>query len=64
VITIIAASIGGVAAIAAAALGLVNRQKIAEVHVLVNHRLDEALTEIQTLKDQRHTLLKNQKDTQ
>jgi hypothetical protein len=56
-IVIIAASIGGVAAIIAAVLGLTNRSKIAEVHVLVNHRLDEALMEIAQLKDQRHVLL-------
>jgi hypothetical protein len=56
-IVIIAASIGGVAAIIAAVLGLTNRVKIAEVHVLVNHRLDEALMEIAQLKDQRHVLL-------
>jgi hypothetical protein len=52
------AVIAGVAAIIAAALGYVNRQKINEnnnklneIHVLVNSRLDEALNHISELQN-------------
>jgi hypothetical protein len=39
--------------LAAAVLGLMNRKKLQEVHVLVNSRLDATLTEIADLKTQR-----------
>lgn len=52
-IAIIAASIGGAAAIVAAVVSLHNTRKIEEVHVLVNSRLDAALEQIADLKDQR-----------
>jgi hypothetical protein len=54
-VTIIAAVIGGVAAVAAASLGVMNRGKLREIHVLVNSRLDEALGEIALLKEQAKT---------
>jgi hypothetical protein len=44
------ALIGALGAIFAASLGLVNRHKIAQVHVLVNSRLTTALDEIAALK--------------
>jgi len=47
--------ITGIAAILAAALGLINRHKLNQVHVLVNSRLDSTLTEIEDLKKQRDT---------
>jgi hypothetical protein len=50
------ASISGVAAIIAAALGAVNHVKIGEVHVLVNNRLDSALEQIADLQKQRDRL--------
>lgn len=52
-ITIIAAVIGGVAAIVAAFISYHNGVKIREVHVLVNSRLDSALEQIDDLKNQR-----------
>lgn len=45
--------ITGIAAIIAAAVGLINRHKLNQVHVLVNSRLDATLTEIADLKLQR-----------
>jgi hypothetical protein len=42
--------ISGLAAIVAASLGFIIRQKIKEVHVLVDGRLTEALEEIKELK--------------
>jgi hypothetical protein len=52
------AIIAGVAAIIAAALGYVNRRmiyennnKLNEIHVLVNSRLDDALTHISELQE-------------
>jgi len=54
--TIIAASIGGAAAILAAVLGIINHVKIGEVHVLVNNRLDTALEQIADLQKQRDRL--------
>jgi hypothetical protein len=42
--------IAGIAAIIAATLGLINHQKITEVHVLVNGRLTLALAEIESLR--------------
>ena len=41
------------AAIIAASLGYINHNKIKQVHVLVNSRLDAALEQIGDLKDQR-----------
>lgn len=54
---IIAAVIAGVCAIAAAIIGVVNHRKLEEIHILVNSRLDEALAEIQDLKNQRDSLV-------
>ena len=54
---LIVAGAGGIGAVVAAALGLINKKKNEEIHILVNHRLDEALAEINTLKTQRHTLI-------
>jgi hypothetical protein len=51
-IEIIASCIGGVGAIVAAGLGLWNRAKIMEVHVMVNNQHDQALLVIQSLKDE------------
>jgi hypothetical protein len=50
IIAIIVACIGGAAAIVAALIGVFNKSKLAEIHVLVNNRLDEALKEISDLK--------------
>lgn len=47
------AFIAAAGAIIAAALGLLNRQKINEIHVLVNSRLDTAIQQIEDLKTQR-----------
>jgi hypothetical protein len=51
--TIIAASISGLAAITASFIGVRNRKKLNEIHILVNSRLDQALSEINDLKTQR-----------
>jgi len=67
------AIIAGIAAIIAASLGYVNRQKINqnndklnEIHVLVNSRLDDALTHISELqaiiKDQRNKAAESEDD--
>jgi hypothetical protein len=53
---IIAAVITAVAAIGAAAIGVTNRRKLNEIHVLVNSRLDQALVQIEDLKWQRNRL--------
>lgn len=48
--------VGGLAAIsstAAAWIGLHNRKRINEIHVMVNSRLDSTLAEIADLKQQR-----------
>jgi len=45
--------ISAAAALAAAVLGLLNRKKLTEVHLLVNSRLDSALSQIADLKQQR-----------
>lgn len=50
--------VGAVTALLVAAIGLLGRSKIEEIHVLVNSRLSEALSEIQSLK----TELKTAKD--
>jgi hypothetical protein len=49
----LAAIIPSAFGLAAAVLGLMNRKKLQEVHVLVNSRLDATLTEIADLKKQR-----------
>jgi hypothetical protein len=43
---IIASVISGIAAIIAASLGVVNHQRIKEVHVLVNNQLDAVMTKL------------------
>lgn len=45
-----ASVIAGIAAVLAAAIGYRNNRKIAEVHVLVDGRLSDALKEIDELK--------------
>lgn len=45
-----ASVIGGLASIVAAGVGLLIHNKVTEIHVLVNKRLDDALTEISDLK--------------
>lgn len=45
--------ITGLFSLATTAIGLLNRHKIRQVHVLVNSRLDSTLTEIADLKRQR-----------
>lgn len=47
---IISAVIVGVAAVLAAIIGIWNRQKLNQIHVLVNSRLQVALDEISDLK--------------
>ena len=42
--------ISGIAGIVAAGLGFIIKQKINQVHILVNNRLDLALKEIDDLK--------------
>jgi hypothetical protein len=49
----LAASIPSCAGIIAAVIGLINRRKISEIHVLVNSRLDLAIAQIEDLKQQR-----------
>jgi hypothetical protein len=50
---IVSSVIAGVAAVIAALIGVRNHIKLTEIHVLVNSRLDSALTEIDDLKTQR-----------
>lgn len=50
---IVSSIIAGVAAVIAALIGVRNHVKLTEIHVLVNARLDSALTEIDDLKTQR-----------
>lgn len=54
--------IPSVASVIAAILGVINHKKIAEVHVLVNNRLDTALSEINDLKSQRDQLRTDTKE--
>lgn len=49
-----AAIITAVAAIAVAYIGVGNRRKLNQIHILVNSRLDQALSEIKELKEQRN----------
>lgn len=51
-VTLIASG-GAIIGAITAVLGLINRKKISEVHILVNSRLDATLTEIEDLKQQR-----------
>lgn len=51
-VTLIASG-GAIIGAITAVLGLINRKKISEVHILVNSRLDATLTEIEDLKEQR-----------
>jgi len=50
---IVSSIVAGVAAVIAALIGVRNHVKLTEIHVLVNARLDSALTEIDDLKTQR-----------
>lgn len=59
VITVIA-SISVVLGAITAVLSIFNKAKTAEIHLLVNNRLDTAISEIEDLKHQRD--LKQQKD--
>ena len=56
VVLVIVAVIGALGAIGASAMGLLNRKKLTEIHVLVNSRLDQALSEINDLRQQRNRL--------
>jgi|HubBroStandDraft_2_1064218.scaffolds.fasta_scaffold919340_3 hypothetical protein len=58
-IGVIATAIG---AIVAAVLGYKNKKKLTEIHILVNSRLDQALSEINDLKSQRDLKRKDDKD--
>jgi hypothetical protein len=58
---IVSSVVAGVAAIIAALIGVRNHVKLTEIHVLVNARLDTALTEIDDLKKQRD--LKHDEET-
>jgi hypothetical protein len=49
----IAAVATAAAAVASVVLGLFNRKKLTEIHVLVNSRLDQAISEINDLKAER-----------
>jgi hypothetical protein len=53
VVTVVVAIIGALGAIGAAVVGVINRAKINEIHVLVNSRLDAALGQVDDLKEQR-----------
>lgn len=46
----IIAGVAAIAAVGTVVIALMNRKKIAEIHVLVNQRLDDALKEIEELK--------------
>ena len=50
---IVAAVISAVGAITAAIIGAYNHRKLQEIHILVNSRLDQALSEIIDLRQQR-----------
>lgn len=50
---VIAAVIAGLSAITAAIIGVFNNRKLKEIHILVNSRLDQALSEINDLRQQR-----------
>ena len=50
---IVAATITGMSAITAAIIGVWNHKKLTEIHILVNSRLDQALSEINDLKSER-----------
>ena len=50
---IVAATITGMSAITAAIIGVWNHKKLQEIHILVNSRLDQALSEINDLKSER-----------
>jgi hypothetical protein len=63
VAVILVAVIGALGAIGAAAVGYANRQKLTEIHVLVNSRLDTAIREIEDLKQQRNRLQEKEDDS-
>jgi hypothetical protein len=47
------AGVSGIGAVIAAVLAYFNKSKVGNIEMLVNHRLDEALAEIQALKEER-----------
>ena len=47
-----AAVVAGVFSVITTVVGLINRRRLGEIHILVNNRLDLALQEIKDLKEE------------
>jgi hypothetical protein len=57
-----AAYISAFAAVGALVLGIGNRKKITQVHVLVNNQLDQVMTKLKDSQDREQVLKDNQKN--
>jgi hypothetical protein len=61
-ITVSAAGLSAIAAIATVIVSLLNRKKIQEVHVLVNNQLDEVMGRLVVSQEQTRVLQKEKDD--